>query len=97
MREGEVMQSSLSSSPVDEVSSMECTLAHLAMRITYAICDGAAAMARRKSVAIPDDELARLSLDGDLSSEVSSEGALPEAAKLFWAGEELTDMGRVFE
>ena len=37
-------------------------------------------------MAIPDDELARLGLS-------SSSNEAQEAAQLFWAGEELTDMG----
>ncbi len=37
-------------------------------------------------MAIPDDELARLGLP-------TSSAEAPEAAKLFWAGEELKDVG----
>lgn len=49
------------------------------------LCDGAA-FEKRKRVAIPDDELARLGL-------TTSSSEPPEAAKLFWAGEELMALG----
>ena len=52
---------------------------------TEAPCHGAA-FYKRKGVAIPDDELARLGLS---SSSIEAQ----EAAGLFWAGEELTDLG----